>query len=144
MPYRFLEDIATADVAFEAMGKTVEEMFIEAAEASMNVMVDDLSSIERIEHRRISLSAEAMDMLLFDFIQELIYLKDAEQLLLRVWQISIEQKNGGFHLMADVYGEVLDPIKHKLNVDVKAVTLHRFAVEQTPPKGWKASVILDI
>lgn len=144
VPYRYLEDIATADVAFEALGDTVEELFVAAAEASMNVMVDELSSIEMIEHRRIRLTTEALDMLLFDFIQELIYFKDAEQLLLRVRQISIEQKNGDVCLQADVYGEVLDPVKHALNVDVKAVTLHRFTVEQTPSTGWKATVILDI
>jgi protein archease len=144
MPYQYLDDIATADVAFEARGKTMEDMFIAAAEASMNVMVDDLSAIEKIERRRISLWAEDVDMLLFDFIQELIYFKDAEQLLLRVSQIFIEQENGGLRLQGDLYGEVLDPVKHELNADVKAVTLHRFAVEQTPGKGWKATVILDI
>jgi SHS2 domain-containing protein len=144
MPYQYLDDIATADVAFEARGKTMEDMFVAAAEASMNVMVDELSGIEEIEHRRIDLWSEAVDMLLFDFIQELIYFKDAEQLLLRVSQISISPENDGHRLRADVYGEVLDPIKHQLNVDVKAVTLHRFVVEQTPPKGWKATVILDI
>lgn len=144
MPYRYLENIATADVAFEALGDTVEELFVAAAEASMNVMVDELSSIDEIECRRISLTAEAVDMLLFDFIQELIYLKDAEQLLLRIWRISIDRENADYRLEADVYGEVLDPVKHKLNVDVKAVTLHRFMVEQTPSKGWKATVVLDI
>lgn len=144
VPYRYLEDIATADVAFEALGDTLEELFVAAAEASMNVMVDDLGGIEEIECRRISLTAEAVDMLLFDFIQELIYLKDAEQLLLRVWRISIDRENADYRLQADVYGEVLDPVKHQLNVDVKAVTLHRFVVEQTPSKEWKATVILDI
>lgn len=144
MPYRYLEDIATADVAFEAWDKKVEDMFIAAAEASMNVMVDELSAIEKTEQRRISLWAEAVDMLLFEFIQELIFLKDAEQLLLRVSQIFIEPENNGFRLRADLYGEVLDPNKHSLNADVKAVTLHRFSVEQTPGIGWTAVVVLDI
>jgi protein archease len=144
MPYRFLDDIATADVAFEAWGNNVEDMFIAAAEASMNVMVDELSGIEKIEHRRISLRAEAVDMLLFEFIQELIFFKDAEQLLLRVSRIFIEKESSSLRLQADLYGEVLDPVKHELNADVKAVTLHRFAVEQIPGKGWNATVVLDI
>jgi SHS2 domain-containing protein len=144
MPYRFLDDIATADVAFEAWGNNVEDLFIAAAEASMNVMVDELSGIEKIEHRRISLRAEAVDMLLFEFIQELIFFKDAEQLLLRVSRIFIEKESSGLRLQADLYGEVLDPIKHELNADVKAVTLHRFAVVQIPGKGWNATVVLDI
>ena len=45
MPYRYLEDIATADVAFEARGKDLAELFMAAAEATMNVMVADLDSI---------------------------------------------------------------------------------------------------
>jgi hypothetical protein len=42
MPYRFLEDIATADIAFEARGETLEEVFTAAAEATMNVMIESL------------------------------------------------------------------------------------------------------
>ncbi|MGO9315027.1 MAG: archease [Syntrophobacteraceae bacterium] len=34
MPFEFHDEIATADVAFEAWGQTIEEMFIAAAEAT--------------------------------------------------------------------------------------------------------------
>jgi SHS2 domain-containing protein len=44
---------------------------------------------------------------------------------------------------AEAYGESTDPAKHPLNVDVKAVTMHRFAIDQTP-QGWQATVVLDI
>ncbi len=144
MGYRYLDDIATADVAFEAWGQNVQDMFIAAAEASINVMVDELKTIEEIERRRIGIRAESIEMLLFEFIQELIFFKDAEQLLLRVSRLLIEKENSGFNLQADLYGEVLDPSKHALNADVKAVTLHRFQVEQTPGEGWIATVVLDI
>lgn len=143
MPYQYLEDVATADVAFKVWGSTIEEMFVAAADASMNVMVEDLASIMMREHRALNLEAESIDMLLFELLQELIFYKDAEQLLLRVPQVFIQQKNKHFTLKAEAYGEVLDPQKHDLNVDVKAVTLHRFRVEKTGD-GWKATVILDI
>jgi len=143
MPYQYLEDVATADVAFKVWGSTIEEMFVAAADASMNVMVEDLASIMMREHRALNLEAESIDMLLFELLQELIFYKDAEQLLLRVPQVFIQQKNKHFTLKAEAYGEVLDPQKHDLNVDVKAVTLHRFRVEKTG-EGWKATVILDI
>lgn len=45
MPYRFLEDIATADIAFEARGETLEEVFTAVAEATMNVMIESFDSI---------------------------------------------------------------------------------------------------
>jgi SHS2 domain-containing protein len=143
MPYRYLEHIAIADVAFEAWGDTMEEVFISAADATMNVMVEDLNTIYDREHRSIHLEADAIDMLLFQLLQELIYYKDAEQLLLRVPNVHIESQDGQFTLSAEAYGEGINALKHELNVDVKAVTLHRFRMEQTP-KGWEATVILDI
>ena len=143
MPYRFLPDIATADVAFEAIGASVEEMFVAAADATMNVMVEDLSSIVPRERRAIDVSSDSLDMLLFEFLQELIFYKDAEQLLLRAPRIALESDEGTFRLSAEAEGETIDRGRHPFNVDVKAVTLHRFQVEETPD-GWRATVILDI
>lgn len=143
MPYRYLEEIAISDVAFEAWGKSIEEMFVAAGDATMNVMVEDLDTIADREHRAIHVEESAMDMLLFQFLQELIFLKDAEQLLLRVSKIRIENQNSAYQLSAEAYGEELNPEKHELVVDVKAVTFHRFRVGQTT-QGWEATVILDI
>lgn len=143
VPYRYLEDIATADVAFECWGETLEELFIAAADATMNVMVEDLNSIAARKHRKISVNAEALDLLLFQLLQELIFYKDAEKLLLRIPEVHIQRRKNDFTLSAKAYGEELNPAKHELLVDVKAVTLHRFQVEKTS-SGWKATVILDI
>jgi SHS2 domain-containing protein len=143
MPYHFLEHVATADVAFEAWGDTIEDVFVSAAAATMNVMVQELAAIELRERRGIRLQTEAVDMLLFELLQELIYYKDAERLLLRVPEVRVRRDPAGFTLEADAYGEPIDAQKHELIVDVKAVTLHRFQVEQTA-SGWRAFVILDI
>ncbi len=143
MPYEFLDDIATADVAFDAWGKTLEEMFVSACEATMNVMVSDLASIAEVERRELRVKNDAIDMLLFDLLQEIIFYKDAEQLLLRVAHVHMAEDEGEFSLMARAFGETLNPAKHDLVVDVKAVTLHRYRVEQTS-RGWEATVILDI
>jgi len=145
MPFDYIDDIATADVAFAARGDTVEEMFVAAADATMNVMVADLDTIAEAEQRtlRADGNADALDLLLFDLLQELIFYKDAEQLLLRVKEVRIKREGVRLTLEADASGELLNPEKHDLVVDVKAVTLHRFKVEKTP-RGWKATVILDI
>ena len=50
----------------------------------MNVMVEELGSIETREGRRIQLENEALDILLFEFLQSLIYFKDSERLLLHL------------------------------------------------------------
>jgi SHS2 domain-containing protein len=82
-------------------------------------------------------------MLLFDLLQELIFLKDAERLLLRMRQLEIEEKDEELFLHGIAEGEPLDAERHHQRADVKAVTLHDFSVEQTEG-GWKARVLLDI
>ena len=143
MPYRYRDDIATADVAFEAWGVTVEDAFIAAADATMNVMVENLDAIGRSAEFVIELAHEQLDLLLFNLLNELVFFKDARGLLLRVEKLSIKRAVSEFTLKGSVYGETLDPEKHRLNVDVKAVTLHRFSLRKTDA-GWEAFVILDI
>jgi SHS2 domain-containing protein len=143
MSYEFLEDIAIADIAFRAWGKDLGELFVAAGDATLNAMIDNLEAIKLKETRTFSLENDELDLLLFNFLQELIYYKDSEQLLLRVQQVQIEQKNGKRQLSAVAQGEKLDPQRHQQRVDVKAVTLHRFELEKTD-EGWTAMAILDI
>src|SRR4029453_10717564 len=79
MPYTYLEETAPADIAFEATGRDLPELFSAAADATTNVMIDNIEAIESRETRQIELSNEKLDMLLFDVLQELIFLKDAER-----------------------------------------------------------------
>jgi SHS2 domain-containing protein len=143
MSYHFLEEIGTADIAFEATGRDLAELFSAAADATMNVMIDNLDAIEPRETRHIELSNDKIDMLLFDFLQELIYFKDAERLLLRVREVHIEEKEEEYFLKGKAAGETLDAARHHQRADVKAVTLHDFSVEKADG-GWKARVLLDI
>ena len=143
MLYEFLEDIATADIAFRATGKDLQEVFKAAGDATINTMIEDLDSIEPKETRTFSLENDELDLLLFNFLQELVYYKDSELLLLRASQIEFEEKDGKYQLSAVVQGETLDRERHQQRVDVKAVTLHRFQLEKTND-GWTAMVILDI
>ena len=109
----------------------------------MNVMVEELDSIQPREKREIKLENSELDMLLFNFLQEFIYYKDSEQLMLRVSQVQIKGKDHDYVLEAILLGEKLDPNRHHPRVDVKAVTLHRFRLEKTD-YGWETLVILDI
>lgn len=143
MPYEFLQETATADIAFTARGKSIEELFIAAADAVINVMVEDLGSIQPRVRRTIALENDELEMLLFNFLQEFIYYKDAENLILRAEEVHIAQKNNQHSVEAAAVGETLNPQRHQTRVDVKAVTLHQFRVERTDD-GWESSVILDI
>ena len=143
MPYHYLDEIAVADAAFEAFGDTIEELFIAAGDAVMNTMVEELSSIGSGELVAFETEHDALDLLLFNFLSELVFLKDARQLLLRVKTVSITEAGGKFNAKAIAYGEKINPKKHPLLSDVKAVTLHRFTLEKIAG-GWRALVILDI
>ena len=109
----------------------------------MNVIIDNLDAIEPRDTRQIELSNDEIDMLLFDFLRELIYFKDAERLLLRVREVEIDETDEKYFLKAKAEGETLDAERHQQRADVKAVTLHDFSVEKKDG-GWKARAILDI
>lgn len=142
--YEFLEDIAIADVAFRAWAPDLESLFWQCGEATTAVMVDDPSQVEARVRRTVELRDEANpEWLLFDFLQEIIYFKDAEALLLRPQRVSVTDQGGAYALQAELAGETIDPQRHALNADVKAVTMHRFALRHTN-HGFEAEVVLDI
>jgi SHS2 domain-containing protein len=143
MPYHYLEEIGTADIAFEATGRDLAELFRAAADATTNVMIDNIEAIQPRETRHIELSNDRLDMLLFDLLQELIFLKDAERLLLRIREVQIDERDEIYVVKATAEGEPVDAERHYQRADVKAVTLHDFSVERTEG-GWKARVLLDI
>jgi SHS2 domain-containing protein len=143
MPYTYLEEIAIADIAFRATGKSEEEVFTAAADATVNVMVEDLGTIRDRKRIPLRLENDALDLLLFDFLDEFVYLKDARGLLMRVGAIHVGRQDSRFTLSGELYGEELDPVRHPLHGEVKAVTLHRFDLKRTGD-GWEATVVLDI
>ena len=143
MPYRYLEEVATADVAFEAWGEYIEDTFIAAADATVNLMVENLDSIDRVEERELEAEDVAEDLLLFQVLQELIFLKDAYQLLMRIDNVDITRETDRIKFRCKAYGELIDPQKHGLAVDVKAVTFHQLSLKKTS-QGWRAHVVLDI
>jgi SHS2 domain-containing protein len=143
MPYRFRDDIAIADAAFEAWGGSREELFTAAADALLNVMVEDPAVVRPDQIQEVRLESGDLEMLLFDFLNELIFLKDALRLLLRVASIAIAREGETFTLQATLRGETVDRLRESLHADVKAVTMHRFRVEERDG-AWRAEVVLDI
>ncbi len=144
MSYRFIEGLTVADIAFEARGKTLEELFSSAGQAVTATQLDDLRTIRKKASRSFDLTNKAIDMLLFNFLQELIYWKDVDLILFKSFDLSIHHESDGrSHLTGTGDGEPIDVSRHKLRVDVKAVTMHKFEVA-SDANGWKATVVLDI
>ena len=48
MPYEFLDDVVTADMAFYTRGETLEETAVAAATAVVQVMVENLDEVVKL------------------------------------------------------------------------------------------------
>lgn len=145
MSYRYLEDLAVADVTFEAWGETREELFKACAKAVLNVMIKDLDTIENKHQSIIEIEEEDLETLLGEFLKEIIYYKDVYRLLLtpRNVQIEWEGEDERFLLLANMEGETIDPQKNQLSTDVKEVSCHRLKIIQTS-QGWNATVAVEV
>ncbi len=133
-----LWDITTADVAFIAYGKSLEELMANSAYAMFDIMVD-LKDVEPKEERVVEVEGEDYEEMLFNFLNELLVFYGAENLIFSEFEVKID----GNKLKAVAKGEVFDENKHKSKIEVKAATYHKMRVWQE--NGiWKASVILDI
>ena len=140
MTFRFLPDVALADIAFEAKGRTLPILFDNCARALTEVMVDRRSLKPRMT-KKITLAAENPEGLLYDFLTELIVRKDVDSILFRDFRVSLDDSGGRLECLAK--GETINRKRHRLRNDVKAVTMHMFGVKKEG-RSWKATVVLDI
>jgi SHS2 domain-containing protein len=139
--YAFLEDWSFTDVAFDAWGETLEELFEVSAQATFEVMAE-LQKVKPVITREVTVEGDDEESLLYDWLTELIYRKDVEGIIFSNYDIMIK-KNETYDLKATIKGEYVVDFKGELGRDVKAVTMHLFQVRKTQ-KGWKARVLLDI
>ena len=140
LPYRLLPDIALADIAYEAESTTLNGLFETCGRAMTDIMVDR-KGLRTGVSRKISISGEGLDRLLYDFLTELIIIKDVDSLLFR--DLTLDVREDGSAMSGSLDGEAIDRERHVLRNDVKAVTMHMFGVKREG-KHWKATVVLDI
>lgn len=143
MAYEYLEDGVTADVTFRARGRNLDELFAAACDATANVMIATLDSIRPVITKKVQVTAPALDLLLMRLLEEQIFYKDAEGLVLRSGGAHVEGAPGEYQVEAMFEGEPIDPMRHPLLADVKAVTLHGLTVRRDG-QGWLAEVTLDV
>ncbi|MFA4887387.1 MAG: archease [Candidatus Nanoarchaeia archaeon] len=139
MTYKYFEH--TSDVIFEAYGKSLEELFVSAGLATEELMVE-LKTLSPNLKEEIKVKGKDVEELLYNFLEELIFLKDTKLLLFKEFQIKIKEGKE-YSLKVIAKGEVINREKHELGRDVKAVTLHQFEVKKDNGK-WKARVLIDI
>ncbi len=143
-PFKFLEDVALADAAFEARGETPSELFEAAALAVIETMVNP-STVSPRWRKTIERQAPDLPSLLFDWLSDIVYLKDAEGMLFQGATATLSQdpSSGAWTLGGTLRGEPIDQARHELRADVKAVTKHLYDVRQEGSR-WIARVVLDI
>jgi SHS2 domain-containing protein len=141
VPYEFLDH--TADVAVELYAPTREALFAEALAAFTATLTDPQKVDAEVTHR-LEVAAEDLPGLMVEWLGELVYRFEVDGLLFARAKVAIEERGGGFRLVAEARGESYDEEKHPLEVQVKGVTYHRLEVREEPGGGWFGRVIFDI
>ena len=129
----------TADIGLRIRAATLPELFAEAACGLASLIVDDLAAIRPLETRVVELAGSEPDLLLFDWLNELLYACDRDRFVGSSFEVRLDEQG----LMGRAAGERLDAARHRLVHEVKAITYHGLRVELAEG-GWMAEVIVDI
>lgn len=129
----------TADLGLRVRAASLEELLVEAGRGLLAMHVANPANIRPVLERRIAIDAGEPGYLLFDWLTELLYLFETEKILLAEFEVRIADRR----LVADCRGEAVDPARHTLDHEVKAITYHGLSVEQIGNE-WQAEVIVDI
>lgn len=136
MPYQLLD--RSGGIAVAVTGRSLRELFEEAAAA----FTASMTSLDRVEPKRpeeLDLDAPELDLLLVDFLSELLYRFDTRGWLTRFAEVELHEKDGGWSLQGTLRGERLEPARHDIRVLIKAVAFHGLHVRQSDDV-WTASI----
>lgn len=140
--YRFLDDVAVADVAFRAEGDSLPELFSAATEAVIDSMANPRTVgatwTRRIERRDADPAA-----LLFDWLSDIVFWKDADGVVFSGARLVLSQEEGAWRLDGTLIGAKVNPSAQELHDDVKGVTKHLYGLAQANGR-WTVTVVLDV
>ena len=140
MKFKFLKH--TADVKFQAFGKSLEEAFENSAYALKEVMLRDIKKIGKRIKKKIKVEGKDKEGLLLRFLEEFLFLLDSKGFVFsEIKKIKIEEKSGKFVLEAEVIGDKAED--YEFTNDVKAVTYNQMFVKKEKDK-WVCQVVLDV
>ena len=135
--YEFFEH--TADTGLRAYGRTLEELFVNAAHGLVELLVED-SPVAAAEPRMIALSASSVDQLLQKWLKELLFWFATDRFLPGDYRLDAVTPTD---LRGRVLGERFDPARHAQGTEIKGVTYHQFRVEKVNSR-WEAELIFDV
>ena len=134
MRYRLLDH--TADALIEAYGETLSERFANAAYAMFD-QITDAESVRPTGEAKISLTADSAEQLLVDFLQELLFMHDTENVVF----VEFDVDTDGRALEAIARGEEFDKNRHQKRAVVKGVTYHNLKIDD---ELKKIVLLLDV
>jgi SHS2 domain-containing protein len=137
LSYEYFEH--QADIGIRGMGKSLEEAFEQAALAMFDIMVET-QDVHPQEVQEIELHGNNLDELLIEWLSELLYLKDVEHKMFSKFEVKILDEK---RIKAKIYGESIDPSRHKFKLEVKAATYTQLAVNKEG-KYWIAQCLVDV
>ena len=140
--FQFLEDVALADIAFEAECDSVEDLFQGVTQALIETMADPQTVGASWERHLVKMDA-ALDDLLVEWLSEIVYWKDAAGVVFRDAPLKLTRENGKWKVEATLIGAPVDHSVQTLRNDVKGITRHLYKLEQQGPR-WKARVVVDV
>ena len=129
----------TADVGFEVEAPTVPALF-ERAALGLAATIADLDGVVARDRRTVAVQADDRTVLLHDFLHAILLLAQVEGFLISAVEVQEADETA---VRAVVLGEPVDPGRHRLHGEVKAVTWHGLTVEPTDA-GWRGWVLLDV
>jgi SHS2 domain-containing protein len=135
--FEFLDH--TADIGLIVNGEDLKALFENAGEALFH-LITDLRKVRRRTERRIEIGGESLERLMVDWLTELLYLHEVENLLFKGFKVESVGEDG---LRAEVRGESFREGVHVIKTEVKAVTYHQIDVRKEN-RHWKAQIILDL
>ncbi|CAB3288138.1 Protein archease [Methanocaldococcus lauensis] len=138
--FEFFE--TTADMGIIAKGKSLEDAFKEAAKGLFHIMVD-IDKVDKKEKIEFEVSGENLEELLYNFLNELIFYSDVENLVFSDFDMKIEKNNNEYRLKCIAYGEKINKEKHNIKEEVKAVTYHKMEVKKEGDM-WIIKYIVDL
>ena len=129
----------TADLGVEVTAATQEELYSGAAIALFDLTAD-LSTVRAGTSREIAVEGEDAADLLVNFLRELLDAYNGEGFLVKSCLVrEVDSRK----LRALLQGERFDPVRHRIEKEIKAVTYHQASVEKTED-GWVARVVFDV
>ena len=134
--YKFLPH--TADVKFQAFGKTLEEAFQNCAYALTDTITDH-KKIKPLAEKTIKVTSENQESLLYDFLEQFLILLDSQGFLLnKIKKLQIKNNT----LTATIVGDT-HPENYEIDTHIKAVTYQEMFIKKEKDK-FAIQVILDI